>query len=130
MPGSRLHVARGRAERYANPDLLRTLADRVGDQRVDSKGRQHQRERREAPEQQDEEATRRDRLVHELLQEVARQIRRDRAERGSYGVCHLLGRQRRADDEIRGRQIEALTQRNVHLVPRRLLEGALCLQAS
>ena len=55
----RLDIARGGAERHADADLLRPLADRVRDQRVDAERCEDQREDGKATQQKHGEATRR-----------------------------------------------------------------------
>ena len=63
-----LYLRRGGAERHADADLLRLARYPIGDDAVDSQRGENQAERREAADQQDEEAAGRYGVVHDLLE--------------------------------------------------------------
>ncbi len=58
---------RGRADRHLNPNFVRVLVDRVGDQPVDSE-RREQRKSRKSSKQQNDKPSRRDGLLDDLLE--------------------------------------------------------------
>ena len=58
------------AERHADPDLLRSLRDAVGDHAVDAHGREHEGGARENRQHQHRQAPLRDGLLDDLVQRL------------------------------------------------------------
>ncbi len=123
---SGLKPGRRSAQRHADADLLRSLVHPIGNDAVNSERRQHQREEREAAEQQHHKAPRRDRLVHESAARCGSSFP------GRFGAIGLSAARTPAASsaggrELRttrsdGRHVAALPHRQIHLIARRLLE--------
>ena len=80
-------VAALRADGHAQPDLLRSLADGIGDDSVEADGGEEERDEREEPEQQHRESPLRDRVADGRRERRHREGR-ERAVDALHGLPH------------------------------------------